>query len=532
MSYHPHKKSWGAKKSKSRRQQVQEQEIIHIKPEEEKLRQNEKPETISEQEKKRRKTIRDINKIKEIIIEQTRRKELKIYTYNKTRVHKKQMKFHKCKKRNRWVFGGNRSGKTECGAVEVVWMARGIHPFRENKKDTVGWVVSLSTRVQKDVAQSKILSYLDPFWIEEIVMQSGKSSSPEYGVIEKIVVKNVFGGHSVIGFKSCEEGRDKFQGSSLDYVWFDEEPTEEIYNECLMRVLDKEGDIFGTMTPLKGLTFVYDKIYLNSGADPEIWTISMEWADNPYLKKSEIKRLKGSMSEEELASRQFGLFVSHDKGRVYSEFNPSVHVIDPIEIPPEWYDKISIDPGFTNPLSAHWYAVDYDGNVYVVAEHYESGKTVEYHSQKIKEICSSLGWPRTYGGNYEALIDSASRQRTLSSPKSVAELFYEYGIAVNSNVEKDLFSGINKVKSYLKNAEGKTKLFIFSTCENMIREFKNYVWGKDETPVKRDDHSMDELRYYIMSRPKAPEEKPEKSIIQKDKERLYRKLLAKRRSLT
>ena len=26
--------------------------------------------------------------------------------------HKKQIAFHKCKKRNRWVFGGNRSGKT------------------------------------------------------------------------------------------------------------------------------------------------------------------------------------------------------------------------------------------------------------------------------------------------------------------------------------------------------------------------------------------------------------------------------------
>ena len=42
--------------------------------------------------------------------------------------HKKQLAFHKCRKRNRWVFGGNRSGKTECGAVEAVWMARGCHP--------------------------------------------------------------------------------------------------------------------------------------------------------------------------------------------------------------------------------------------------------------------------------------------------------------------------------------------------------------------------------------------------------------------
>ena len=52
--------------------------------------------------------------------------------YNRDKVHVKQMQFHKCLKRNRWVFGGNRSGKTECGAVEAVWMLRGIHPYRDN----------------------------------------------------------------------------------------------------------------------------------------------------------------------------------------------------------------------------------------------------------------------------------------------------------------------------------------------------------------------------------------------------------------
>ena len=46
------------------------------------------------------------------------------------KVHEKQLAFHKCLCRNRWVFGGNRSGKTECGAVEAVWWARGIHPYR------------------------------------------------------------------------------------------------------------------------------------------------------------------------------------------------------------------------------------------------------------------------------------------------------------------------------------------------------------------------------------------------------------------
>ena len=45
-------------------------------------------------------------------------------------------------------------------------------------------MVSVSTKVQKDVAQKKILEYLDPLWIDEIVMQTGSSLSPENGVIE------------------------------------------------------------------------------------------------------------------------------------------------------------------------------------------------------------------------------------------------------------------------------------------------------------------------------------------------------------
>ena len=184
-------------------------------------------------------------------------------------VHEKQLAFHRCPKRNRWVFGGNRSGKTECGAVEVVWRARGIHPYRENKP-TEGWVVSLTREVQRDVAQRKVLSYLKKEWIADVVMVSGKASQPEGGVVDYIVVHNVFGSTSRIGFKSCESGREKFQGASLDYVWFDEEPPEDVYDECRMRVVDRRGELFGTMTPLKGLTFVYDKIYMSD--DPEVWS--------------------------------------------------------------------------------------------------------------------------------------------------------------------------------------------------------------------------------------------------------------------
>ncbi len=446
----------------------------------------------------------------------------KLNFYNKKgKVHKKQIEFHKCKKRNRWVFGGNRSGKTECGAVEVVYLACGVHPYRENKV-TEGWVVSLSRQVQRDVAQRKILEYLPASYIEKIVMVSGGQDSAENGIIDFILVRSEAGGLSRIGFKSCDQGREKFQGASLDYVWFDEEPPFDIYLECKMRVLDKCGDIFGTMTPLKGLTWVYNTIYLNEKNDEEVWCETMEWADNPFLSKKEIENMTKSLPADEIESRRYGKFMQNG-GLVYNEFDENINVIEPFNIPLDWQDNISIDPGLHNPLSAHFYAVDFDGNVYVVAEHYASQKTVEYHANKIKEIAKRLNWKTDNRGYLRALIDSAAGQRTLASEKNVVELFYENGILVNPKVNKDLFSGISVVKSYLKTADGKSRLFIFKNCVNLIRELKNYWWGDDDVPIKKDDHCLDELRYYLMTKP-LNKEKVYKTEIQKDKEKMARKL--------
>ena len=149
---------------------------------------------------------------------------------------------------------------------------------------------------------------------------------------------------------------------------------------------------------------------------------------------------------------------------------------------------------------------------------------VDYHAQKIKEICNLLDWKRDSKGRINALIDSASKQRTLSGVKSVAELLYERGILDNPEVEKDLFSGIAQVKSYLNQKNGLPNIYIFNNCTQLIREIKGYFWGSGDTPRKADDHALDEMRYYLMSRPKKTPPVPEKSAIQKDKENWIRRL--------
>lgn len=455
-----------------------------------------------------------------------RQKENKLDYYNKTKVHKKQMEFHMCDKRNRWSFGGNRTGKTECGAVEAVWHARGNHPYKNIKRPTFGWVVSVSNEVQREVVQKKIFSYLNPKWIKNIQMRTGQKDNPENGVIDFVEIESIHGGVSVIGFKSCEQGRAKFQGAELNWIWFDEEPPKDIYDECKMRLMNTKGSIWGTMTPLMGMTWVYDTIYTNSGDDPQVWWTSMSWEDNPYLDQEEIQNFIKSMSEDEKRMRQFGMFVSLT-GLVYKEFNPSIHIIDDdYPIPIEWYDKISIDPGSNNPTSVHWYATDGDGNVYVIEEHYKAGESLEYHSKIIHEKSDMLGWKKDQQGNLYSLIDSAAVSRALGQEKSVVQIFHEHKIVCNPSVNKSKYVGIERVKQYLTPRPTREnpeilmpKLFIKRRCRMMINEFGRYAYEADSNePKKINDHAMDELRYFIMNRPESYQQpKAEMSLIQKHK---------------
>jgi hypothetical protein len=58
----------------------------------------------------------------------------------------------------------------------------------------------------------------------------------------------------------------------------------------------------------------------------------------------------------------------------------------------------------------------------------------------------------------------------------------------------------------------------------MIEEFYSYYWAEGDTPIKKDDHCMDELRYYVMSKPKPAEKGVSESVIYKDKMKKARRL--------
>lgn len=164
-----------------------------------------------------------------------------------------QKQFICCSAKIRMLVGANRSGKSEVGAVDTLVRATGTIPkcieedFPQDKIRIGGyWISSLDFPSSRDITQQKILKFCPKRFY------SGFNKEDK-----KLFLRN----GSELGFKSADSGRDKYQGTSRNGIWQDEEHPKEVYDECYMRTIDCCGWISFTFTPVEGLTWAYQELY-------------------------------------------------------------------------------------------------------------------------------------------------------------------------------------------------------------------------------------------------------------------------------
>ena len=61
----------------------------------------------------------------------------------------------------------------------------------------------------------------------------------------------------------------------------------------------------------------------------------------------------------------------------------------------------------------------------------------------------------------------------------------------------DVITGIRHVSTALQ----QNKMRFNENCADIIREFSLYCWNEksgNDTPVKENDHAMDDMRYFVM----------------------------------
>lgn len=244
--------------------------------------------------------------------------------------------------------------------------------------------------------------------------------------------------------------------------------------------------------------------------------------ENKHLPPGYIAQMMASYSQERIQRDILGSFDVFE-GMIYTEFNRSIHVIKPFEIPSTWVRVIGCDHGYSNPSAWVYGAIDYDGNLYVYREYYESEKLIQEICKENLELMGYNPNTKVFRENISmAVFDpsiTAQRNERNGQKYSDRDIYLEnlpfsFPLVLGNN---DVNAGIDKVKSYLKlnPKTGKPKLYIFETCPHTIEEMGQYQWeelgpalqgkvNEKERPRKYKDHSVDALRYLIMSRPDEP----------------------------
>jgi len=202
-----------------------------------------------------------------------------------------------CKHKERLYLAANRTGKTETAAYELRCHLTGLYPTWwpgvKFQHPTDWWAAGDTRQTTRDIIQTSLMGrhegvptsewagMIDPHLIAKVVRASGGVAN----CLDTVYVQHVEKVHgapalSELGFRSFDQGRRTFQGTSKHGVWLDEEPPDggveaeaqaqgssDIWTECLLRTMTTNGLILATFTPLRGMT-AFLKEYLETAVMP------------------------------------------------------------------------------------------------------------------------------------------------------------------------------------------------------------------------------------------------------------------------
>lgn len=427
--------------------------------------------------------------------------------------HPKQEEFHMSEMEMKLFIGGNRSGKTVANVVECIWRLIKKHPFRPELNQIEGPVKGRMSVVNFNDGLEKIVLPLFKMWMpaSELI---GRSWEKSYN---KSLRTLTLANGSFIEFMSYDQDLDAFAGTSRHFVSFDEEPPMSIFNECMMRIIDTDGDWWISMTPVEGLTWIWTELYepymeRGIGRD-EILILEVSIHDNPHLSDKAKRKILGRLNEEERAAREEGNF-SQISGRVYKTFDKNVHGIHDYEFKllPSMRIYTSIDTGFRHPAAWLWHAVSPGGHIVTFHEIVVAEKTVEELAKMVLAYENKVREEYPFFDVYVRTGDPAIKQTREHTGTSVMQEYAKHGIYIGvEGVPRDVSIGVIKVTQYLNNKINGIQAwrYVREACPILESQMKNIHWVKwaskkmeyEKAPKleidKKDDDAPDSLRYFM-----------------------------------
>lgn len=367
----------------------------------------------------------------------------------------------------RWNFktGATRSGKT--------YMDYYVIPKRIRARiGKPGLTVILG--VTKSTIERNILEPMRNIWGTDLV-----------GEINSQNICHLFGERVYcLGAEKVSQV-SKLRGSSIKYVYGDEvaDWNEEVF-EILKSRLDKPYSCFdGALNPQGPNHWL--KEFLES-EDFDIYCQKYTIFDNPFLDKSFVENLckeyEGSVYYKRYILGEWALA----EGLVYPMFSREKHITKgAVEIKPGGHYFVSVDYGTVNPFAAGIFEMHGKKSTMIKEVHYDGKRQGRVDNEEYYRLmCEAVG---------ELPIE-----KIIVDPSAAGfiQTIVKYGKYVVEGADNDVLNGIQEVTKYLNYG----LLKIHESCTETIKEFQQYAWddkSNDDIVIKKNDHHMDLIRYYI-----------------------------------
>lgn len=390
-------------------------------------------------------------------------------------------------------MAGNQLGKTIAGGFEAAMHATGKYPEwwigKRFDKPTVGWASGVTGESTRDNPQRILLGRMGQLGTGAIPAADILDKSAARGIaeaIDTVKVRHVSGGASLIGFKSYERGREKWQGETLDWIWYDEEPPADIYAEGLTRTNATKGLVWITFTPLLGRSIVVKRFTDEVSPDRHVTTMTID--DAGHYTAEDRKRIIAGYLPHEREARAKGVPM-RGSGLIFPVSEESIG-IEPFDIPKRWKRIGGMDFGWEHPFAAVELAYDHDADViYVTKVYRQKEATPLVHASALRKWGTWLPWAWPHDG----------LQHDKGSGEQLAEQYRQEGL--NLTDERATFEdGTNGVEAGISEMlqRMQTKRWrVFSTLSEWFEEFRHY--HRDEGKIiKLDDDLLCASRYGMM----------------------------------
>ncbi len=375
------------------------------------------------------------------------------------------------------LLGGNRSGKTESVVIETIWHLTGEHPFIDVPRPPVRW----RYHVPNFKSLSRVLEEKFRRYLPKSLLHGGSWENAMDYRLSRLLLSN----GSMIDFTTHRISITAIEGASLDGVVIDEECSHEQFRALLYRLIDRQGKMLVSVTPINGVSWLMDDFVIPfESGNPNYFVVYVSTYENKFLNPEDVKIIEETATPEEKEIRLYGR-IQNISRRVYRGFNKHRHVLEGSIHPPlDMPIYIGLDWGFFHN-SALVFAVRLNDKIYIIGEWENKRVTLEGLSRYIENWAEENGIShRNIIVVYDKQLDAldAAGQR----PSRVI------GFRKLPATKQAVFS-IDRINEAFNN----DRIFIYENCRNLLAGLEKMYYTQTGRIDDEDEHKdiTDAFRY-------------------------------------